>query len=223
MSLTNWDVFTNSPDVIATLNIGTEIIFLTGTFSTPVLADTASLALLNISTTSGKRLNLQPKPSFGGASTCGKIRTIVRTNAALGVRAAGLYCMSGQPDLTSTGNCYLAYFHTLGFQFNFVIAKAIATGVNQIVSVALATSALTLWADDVPFTLEFEWNATGSSTVLDLRLGSALDFSDLSSLLSFVDNSSPFFSTFGEGLFLNDSSGIMKVQFDNTTIEKLTP
>lgn len=226
MAITDWDLFTSNSDVVTSLTFGTgvDVTFQTGsTVSRPgPLVGTGSLYFADPGL-SNIKAHMQPKPSFGGSVDCGQIRSIIQTEVGGGVRDAGFYCMSSQTDLSAgTGSCYMVWFTTFLFQQRIHIGKS-TTGVNSFSVSALASSPPAQWTDGTTFTLEFEWDATsGSNTLLTVRQGSSLDFSDLVTILSFNDTVGSLFVTNGEGIFINSVSGNSRVFFEQTAIQEIS-
>jgi len=226
MALSDWDVFKTDTDVIvSSVFDGVDLILPTGDIlAISSLDDGGSVFVGNGTNANGESANLQPKTSFGGALTFGKIRSLVFTFVGSGVREWGFYCMSSQADLTSSGSCYLLYATTAFNNFNFIIAKSTSSGIVAPFSNAspLASSPTSLFSDGTAFALELEWDASsGTQTVLTMRHGTALDFSNLSDVGTVIDTSSPLLTSSGEGLFVSDVSGVSRALFDNTRIEKL--
>lgn len=225
MAITDWDIFSNSPDALVTLKTNANVVYsgVSNQITSPPIRGASSLLTFNGAGDAGTKIQIQPKPAFSSGQLKGKLRTLVHViPTAGGVKEAGLYCLSGQTNLITTGNCYLAYFTTALNNFNFIIAKS-GNGIEGFGSaMALATSPTMQWAEGTTFALEFVWDATGTSAVLVLRLGSATDFSDLTNLLSYEDTTSPFLTSSGEGLFHSDVSSPMQVLWDSTSLEEIT-
>jgi hypothetical protein len=77
------------------------------------------------------------------------------------------------------------------------------------------------FSSGVPFSLEFQWNATSLTSVdMIVRQGSLSDFSDLTEILSFTDSVSPHITSVAEGLFGYGASGPLNLFVDSTTIYK---
>lgn len=90
----------------------------------------------------------------------------------------------------------------------------------------LATSAYVA-VNGTTLALELEWLALPeemSATALTVRLGTALDFSNLAPIITYVDDSSPYYISRGEGIVTNTTffaGGSSEYRFDATTVYRI--
>lgn len=165
-------------------------------------------------------------PKFPGATATerglvrGRIRSIIRWNDLGGLLRFGIVVMQSALDLTTTpGNGYVCIFDTLGFTNTIRIGKM--TGQTLGSWTTLVSSSPAQFSDDVPLSIEFEWDAfSGVNCGLRVRRGVQTDFSDLVVLINYDDISSPHVTSVAEGLFALPVSGNIDMYWDNTTISK---
>ncbi len=166
-------------------------------------------------------------PTYPGATaiargmTAGKIRSVVRWDNHGGVARFGLVAMQSVLDLTpetgEEGDAYVCLFDTASS------ANAIRLGKMSTMFLGewntLMSSASAQFVSQTARAVEFEWDASsGLNCALVVRTGSALDFSNLTVLLDYIDTSSPLLTSVAEGLFALYVSGNADVYWDNTTL-----
>lgn len=218
MSFTQWDTFsTGSGGVTFTLEVGSPLV------------DATSLKMVAVDDAAGTVL---PSDS-GGLShgfTVGRLRTIVELTTLPGSFGAsfisfGIVAMQSQDDVTTTGNAYNFALHMgaggspQSFNLNKIVGlDGSGFGTN------LDTLAITPFTAGSIFTMEFEWIEAVSEiggVQLTGKTGTATDFSDLSTVVSALDTTSPYTTSVGEGLFskISTVSGTsFTVLFDTTEL-----
>lgn len=162
----------------------------------------------------------------------GRMRTIIKYVGATGSGSAsnfvGLYCLSSQEDLSSTGSCYSLAWH---FRDDLTIEdlrlNKHTTGLD-VAGTNLASSTFSKGSGDT-FTLQLDWisslSATIGGTYLKAYTGTATDFSDLSSVMTWVDYDSPLTTSVAEGVmhrYQASSTGFQRSMFfDQNTLFSL--
>lgn len=157
--------------------------------------------------------------------TKGKIRTIMKM-ITIGFSASpqsmGVYCLSSAEDITAAGTDFYA-IRVIPLASANVSLEKVTNGLSSINGTQLGTTQDKNFQAGQTITIELEWDvniAEAGGTVLKVRTGSQLDFSDLSEVISVIDASSPYETGFAEGIYVNTSSsaGNSQVFFDNTEI-----
>lgn len=170
---------------------------------------------------------LQLIPTFPSATatarglTAGKIRSVVRWDNHGGVARFGLVAMQSVLNLTtgtgSQGNAYVCLFDTASATNVIRLGKMSTMFLGEWNT--LMSSAPAQFVSQTARAVEFEWDASsGVNCALVVRTGSALDFSNLTVLLDYIDTSSPLLTSVAEGLFALYVSGNVDVYWDSTTI-----
>lgn len=143
---------------------------------------------------------------------------------AEGNNRLGLLCMQNQDDMRAT-NGGTAYGVFLGTDQHIRLEK-LTNGLGN-TSVLLAENLDDLWTYDTPVALELAWDATPQTVailggvVLSVRIGSALDFSNLADvpgLVNYVDTSSPYTTTVMESLAIFHQIGTPYGYCDQTQL-----
>lgn len=74
-------------------------------------------------------------------------------------------------------------------------------------------------------TLRVVWDLTGTSALIEVFAGTALDYSGMTSLFDYTDSSSPLLTSNAEGFFCKEPAGssltVHTVRFDNIILEEL--
>ena len=165
-------------------------------------------------------------PTFPGALAterglvAGKIRTLMKWRDFGGVSYFGLMALQSALDMTTgTHNAYVLACSTLFFQNRIHIGQMDNSVLGSWSS--LASSPINAFMDGVSLAIEFEWDASsGTSVLLTVRTGSALDFSNLADILSFTDVVNPHVTSVAEGFWGARLSGGVDVYWDDMTIFK---
>ena len=162
-------------------------------------------------------------PPFTRGFPLGILRTLIRCDTSQQTHA-GFFCMASQDvGIADAGSVY-----TIG------IDSSRRIGVWKITSGGLVSGTRTeiLLTDDVltpgtRYGLEIEWHADVENfggVEFIVKLGTALDFSDLALIATETDTTSPLLVSAAEGLYLTTQgvSQTSTVSFDQSTITEIT-
>lgn len=223
MSIADWDHYI---DVASGGAVASQIEVKIETTSALISAGS-----LRFSFVTGQDTGIYFVPSaLSHAEVSAKMRTFIQedfTTLNLGQDIhIGLAFLTGQRDITSTGSFYLACF-LVSRQNAGVRAVELRKFSKGLLSTSSLLSAVQFFsAERVTLSLEAEWSISAGGTQIIVRQGSALDYADLSALLSHLDTTLPLLTTSGEGVAISDQNtnpqldGI--VTFDDTTLIRLT-
>ena len=230
MSFTDWDIYgTTNITRFVTSNGVKEVSFAALAANELAVAAPAGIPILGTGSShmhigSGESMNVLPKfPGFLATDRgfiAGKIRTILQWYNQGGVEHFGIAALQSVLNLTTgTFNAYGLACNTSGGNNNINIAQFDNTTVTG--WTPLAISAPNAFSNGVPLAVEFEWDASSLTAVLlVVRTGTALNFSNLSVLISYIDTVNPHVTSVGEGLWAAGVSSDVVVYWDNTTIYK---
>lgn len=212
MSLSDWDSFiTNQPGLSLAINVLTPLISLgSGRIGGSSLTGGTSSALIHVSTASGRTRGV----------THGKYRSIFRYDDFTTGGFIGFTFLQSVLNIAgSTGNFYSAYIK----QSDGKLYLAKTTG-NNVANggTSLGTAYFSPGINTV-FTLEAEWIVDVTElggTAMFVRRGFETDFSDLTTVISYLDASSPFITSLAESIFVVETSsgGVFNVDFDETAL-----
>lgn len=233
MSITEWEIDTDSP---SSITYTTDI-------ATPIFGN-GSL-LFQYSDTVAGSINALPSvvSGFPHAVTAGKFRTLFRVKAfngssPLNVSSLGIIAMQAERNSTGTTSSRTFYAVAVllpeGLGTGSVLLKlykALSIGglKNIYASTELASMTYpTTVSVGSLHSIELQWISSLpqlGGTFLIVRTGTQVDYSDLTSQLSYTDTSSPLLTTVGEGLFAyfkGGSSVLKQFIFDETKLYQLT-
>jgi hypothetical protein len=220
MSYSDWEFFgSNSPTLSFSINVLTPIIGLgSGRLGSTSLPGGGSIGNINVTTAS---LLTEAVPR-------GKLRSLFRYTSLPGTNSIfGFLCMQTSTNLsTSTGSFYSLTVQGDGF------LKLVKVVGGNVFSILTGTPGLVRFNfDSVPFSvgnntvfsLELEWIADATElggVALFCRTGFATDFSDLVTVMSYLDVTAPIFTTVSEGIGIHEQSseGPYFIDFDQTTL-----
>ena len=167
----------------------------------------------------------QRNNTFSRGFDKGKVRTLMRTNSigfSVSSFLPGIFCLSDVEDITPGGTSFYCVIAKPQNVANNVKLKKINDGIGDIDSTTSLIEGTKDFSVGTTIALELEWIAdlvTLGGTLLTVRVGDALDYSDLAPLMSIVDTTSPYTTGFAEGLVLQtDNSGVYDMFFDETDI-----
>lgn len=167
------------------------------------IAGEGSLRVDRVSGTDSPSMNCAPKTTAGVRQglTTGIIRgTFQVETLSSSSPACGLLCMQSQRNVTVAGACYALAWQPLKTSAQLTLRKYSAglAVPGSTVAVANAPAGTTL-------ALQLAWALApnGAQLVLEAAAGTALDYGDLSPLLSYTDTS-PLTATVTEGAFYED-------------------
>jgi len=163
----------------------------------------------------------------------GKLRILFRWDTSTDGSAVnrfqqfGFYFMSSTAQLNTTGNLYKCVVIQNGTGADagnrVCLYKKTGNGGFAGSETNLARSASGVFVNGTIYGLEVTWDSltTPSQVAMTVKIGTATDYSDLASLLTYTDTSSPYTTTVGEGLFFQYSNtGSMLVRLDNYQVSR---
>jgi hypothetical protein len=230
MAITDWSIYVENGN----LQVFTE------QDSGEIIAGSGSLAMEYTNSMLYSHANLVPNdlgasPLPKGVAPSGRLRTICQVDTHDGVAPQtsyfGLAAMQDQDDLSTSGSCYsLLVASDEGLANPTLHLHKFTSGLTDGLTVLSLVSipfpgTITL---GIPFTLELDWvvdipNLNG--VLLIGRTGTAINFSDLTGQISFVDTLSPLTSSVSEGIVASFKNNLVsstkRVLFDNTTLFEL--
>lgn len=151
----------------------------------------------------------------------GRLRTLIRANVINNNYRFGLVCLASVRTLaTTTGNWYAAFINTTGPTGSVVLYRGNAVNLGG--GTQLAAGNFT-FAINTPYAFQLDWIADNpglGGTYLNVAVGTATDFSNLSSVISYVDGSTSKITTGNfEGLGGHSStSTLLQVTYDTTSL-----
>ena len=200
MGLANWEITksTGFPTNLA-INAYETVASIAG-LGGLILDETFSASSGAFGGTTGKYgATMRLVSGFTRGLTKGRIRLLNRLDAlvAQGSSGVGFVIFMSQADVTNTsGSCYACLLNTA----TWTLYKT-TTGLRNLASLASSTIA-PLAVIGTPLALELRWayDATKyGGTSIALYVGAALNFTDLTPRLTYVDTSSPLTTSVGEG------------------------
>lgn len=232
MALVDWNIFKDNSNIVSGVD-----------FMTPI-AGVGSL-FINRGINGNSTVNIVPTDAgiHPHGRNDGRLRTLIRWDAQGGSTTtqgvwAGVLCLQSQDDLTQgVGSAYgFGLFTSEGFQTPaFRLYKFNNTGVNGLFPPGTILEAVNLVdvpslsiGIGIPYAIQIEWItdfAILGGTQLICSVGAALDFSDLTPIISYIDITSPILAGVSEGLVANmkSSTAVFDVQisFDQTSLFEL--
>ena len=159
--------------------------------------------------------------------TRGIVRTLLRVDSSVALNYYGIYCMAASINTHNTGGLYALQVE-IGTSSNVQIRKASSSGALGVggagSQLGSSVSAQFNTNGDI-VALELFWDADNQiefgGTKLTAKLGTATDYSDLSTVIDVVDTTSPFTSSVAEGIFSQHQSGSSNSVFYDETIIQL--
>lgn len=172
---------------------------------------------LQIQALDGTRKGKITRDDFAGVES-GYFRTQVdfRTETS-GDFAWGIFCYGSQADLCeSAGSCYLLSLRWDGAHTTAALLKSVGDGISMDAT-ELVVSDEDIWSQFGIFTVQLTWLARPSGVQLIYSQGAALDFTDLTVQLSYLDTSSPLsVVTGGQGFWGETQAATLNVFQDET-------
>ena len=217
MAFGDWTQYVNQGWVFA-INVTTPLVGIgSGRFTPAPFGAGTDMSNIVVTNLSGRTKGV----------TQGKIRSLFRyTNPPTAGTLNGFgftFMMSAENVSTSTGNFYGA-----GYDFNtgrLHIRKATLSSLSSIGSgTGLAQSEIVTPGNGVVMSLEVEWIADTvelGGTAIFVRTGSLNDFSDLTTVISYLDTATPYTTTVAESIYIITGNGIgaaWSLDFDQTTL-----
>lgn len=167
----------------------------------------------------------QLNSGFSRGFTIGKIRTLMNVESTSDPTNLypGIFCMSESENVTAiTNDLYAVAVNPNNVSGN-VQLKKLNNGILDFDSESVLGSSQIDFTVGNTIALELEWLADVDQiggVLLRVRTGTELDYSDLSEVITYVDVSSPYTSTFAEGIMCHFQSGVgvSVILFDETII-----
>ena len=218
MSLSDWE-FHASSGVTFSINLFTPIVSLgSGRLAMPDIG-ALTQTNINVTTASGRTRGV----------TRGKLRSLFRYDTLVTAAVLGLaFCQSrSDHDLTSNGTAYFAYLRQADSKLH--ISRMGPTN-STIAGFFGAPTFLDsggfpfVPGNNVVFSLEVEWIvdiAELGGVAIFLRQGFATNFSDLTTVITVLDTSSPLTTSTSESVFAGvpaTFAGAWNLDFDQTTL-----
>lgn len=155
----------------------------------------------------------------------GRIRTLVKPHFNAGNFFQGIYFMASQSYIASSTGAYYAV-NVNGAALNFQVRKQTSGGMSGFnTSSTLGSGGA--WVAGNTYGLEVEWHQdipNLNGVFITVKVGSALNFSDLTTIITLLDTSTPLSTTLGEGLFVSNlASASGSTLFDDTRLTRLIP
>ena len=193
-----------------------------GVSPTLPLVGSSSVILQQTAFTARYFLSPTPASTYPKGLEHGRLRTLIRFNRVGTEYKMGLACLGSANTLaTVAGNCYVAWFYGATVLLGRVSGVQLESWVT-LRSVAFTSTINTIYA------LQLDWRVNQgpqNATWLSLSVGTALDFSNLTVLLSHSDASvSKISSGNYEGpVGCTGSSTMVTVEYDQTQLCSPTP
>lgn len=211
MSYSDWEHFTsNVPPLTFSINVISPIVSLgSGRIGAGTLAGGSTMSNINVTVGSGRVQGV----------VRGKLRTLFRHDNFTFGGEYGLLCLQSSQNVASLGGDFYQA-KVIKNDGRLHLSKGIGTnlfGAGSLASVAFAPGNNTVWS------LELEWVADLTElggTALFVRRGFATDFSDLTTVIAYLDVVSPHLISVSEGISVMENAigGPFFVDFDSTSL-----
>jgi hypothetical protein len=210
MSLADWDVYTSNTGLGLSINVLTPILSLgSGRFGGTSLGGGLNSIVINPTVASGRTSGV----------TRGKFRSLFRYDDFTAGAKLGIAFMQSNKNIAEVSSTFYKA-ELLQSDGKLYLIKATGTtigGGGTLASVYFSPGINTV------FCLEVEWIVDLGElggTALFLRRGFATDYSDLTTVISYLDVSSPLTTSVAESLYLIEQSagGVFNLDFDQTAL-----
>lgn len=210
MSLTDWNVYIGNTGLGLSINVLTPILGLgCGRIGGIGLGGGTNTAVINVTALSGRTKGV----------TRGKLRTLFRYDDFTG-GAIGLTFLQSNANLTTgTSNFYAVQLRQADgtLYLTKVLSNVVNANGTTLDSVYFSPGIETVFA------LEAEWSVDLvelGGVALFVRTGFATDFSDLTTVMTYLDVSSPITTSVAESIFVVEVSagGVFNVDIDQTAL-----
>ena len=211
MALSDWTQYENQ-NWSFLINVTTPIVSSgTGRLAFSPISGGTSLTNIVVTALSGRTKGV----------TKGKLRTLFRYDVpptSGSVNWYGLAFMMSTEDITGSANYYRAQYNFNTGRFELVKATAYSVGT------VLAQGPIFAPGNNVTIGFEVEWikdiPELGGVAIF-VKYGFATDYSDLTSVITYVDSTSPYLVSVAESIFAftgNPNGAAWNLDFDQTTM-----
>lgn len=194
--------------------------FTAGLYTTSPLSGSSSVQVVQ-NTISQARYFLSAAGSYPQGRLTGRLRTLIRANQVNSNYRFGLGCLaSARTIATVNGNWYAAWIVSAGPTASVALYRG--NGVQLTGGTSLATGNFT-FAVGTTYAFQLDWiadNAGLGGTYLNVWVGTATDFSNLASVVSFIDISTSKIVTGSyEGLMgFSGTTTLITIYYDMTSL-----
>ncbi len=209
MSLADWDAYITNVGLGLSINVLTPLVSTGSGRIGGTLGGGTNTAIVNPTVASGRTAGV----------TQGKFRTLFRYDDFTSAGKIGISFLQSNKDVgTGASDFYSAYLlQTDGKLYLRKTTADIITAGTTLSSVYFSPGINTI------FSLEVEWivdEAELGGTAMFVRTGFETDYSDLTTMITYLDTTSPFTTSVSESLFVVELSagGLFNVDFDQTAL-----